>query len=85
MGVIEFNEVFVVQSFVCICEFGLVDNDLCINFNGGVIVIGYLLGVLGICISYLLVLELYEKDVCYGLVVMCVGVGQGYVMIIEKV
>lgn len=50
MDIIEFNEVFVAQALACIWQWGIVDDDLCINLNGGVIVIGYLLGMIGICL-----------------------------------
>ena len=85
MGVIELNEAFAAQSLACTRELGLADNDPRINPNGGAIAIGHPLGVSGTRISHSLALELHEKDARYGLAAMCVGVGQGYAMIIEKV
>ena len=85
MGVIELNEAFSAQALACIRELGLADDDARINPNGGAIAIGHPLGVSGTRISHSLALELHEKDKQYGLATMCVGVGQGYAMIIEKV
>jgi len=84
MGVIELNEAFSAQSLACTRELGLADNDPRVNPNGGAISIGHPLGVSGTRISYSLALELHEKNVQYGLATMCVGLGQGYAMIIEK-
>jgi acetyl-CoA acetyltransferase len=85
MGVIELNEAFSAQALACIRELSLADDDARINPNGGAIAIGHPLGVSGTRISHSLALELHEKDKQYGLATMCVGVGQGYAMIIEKV
>jgi len=85
IGVIELNEAFSAQSLACIRELGLADSDPRINPNGGAISIGHPLGVSGTRISYSLALELHEKNQKYGLATMCIGVGQGYAMIIEKV
>ena len=84
IGVIELNEAFSAQSLACTRELGLDDNDPRINPNGGAIAIGHPLGVSGTRISYSLALELHEKNEKYGLATMCVGLGQGYAMIIEK-
>lgn len=46
-----------------------------VNFNGGVIVFGYLLGCLGICILIMLINLMEVKDVKYGFVIMCIGLG----------
>lgn len=85
MGVIELNEAFSAQSLACIRELGLADNDERINPNGGAIAIGHPLGVSGTRIANSLAIELHEKNARYGLATMCIGVGQGYAMIIEKV
>lgn len=84
MGVIELNEAFSAQSLACIRELGLADNDPKINPNGGAIAIGHPLGVSGTRISHSLALELHEKNQRYGVATMCIGVGQGYAMILEK-
>lgn len=85
IGVIELNEAFSAQSIACIRELGLSDDDPRINQNGGAIAIGHPLGVSGTRISHSLALQLHEKNERYGLATMCIGVGQGYAMIIEKV
>jgi len=84
MGVIELNEAFSAQSLACTRELGLADNDPRVNPNGGAISIGHPLGVSGTRITYSLALELHEQNKQYGLATMCIGLGQGYAIIIEK-
>ena len=84
MDVIELNEAFAAQALACIREWGLKDDDLRINPNGGSIAIGHPLGVTGARIAYSAALELQETNKRYALVTMCVGVGQGYAAIIEN-
>ena len=85
IGVIELNEAFSAQSLACTRELGLADDDPRINPNGGAIAIGHPLGVSGTRITYSLALELHAKDQRYGLATMCIGVGQGYALILERV
>ena len=85
MSVIELNEAFASQALACIREWGLTDNDPRINPNGGAIAIGHPLGVTGARITYSAALELQETGKQYALITMCVGVGQGYAVIIENV
>ena len=85
MSVIELNEAFASQALACIREWGLTDNDPRINPNGGAIAIGHPLGVTGARIMYSAALELQETGKRYALITMCVGVGQGYAVIIENV
>ena len=85
IGVMELNEAFSAQVLACTRELGIADDDPRINPNGGAIAIGHPLGVSGTRISYSLALEMQHKDVQYGLAAMCVGVGQGYAIILEKV
>ena len=85
VGVIELNEAFSAQSLACIRALDLADGDPRINPNGGAIAIGHPLGVSGTRISHSLAIELHEKNQQYGLATMCIGVGQGYAMVIEKV
>ena len=85
MDVIELNEAFASQALACIREWGLKDDDPRINPNGGSIAIGHPLGVTGTRIAYSAALELQKQNKRYALVTMCVGVGQGYAAIIEKV
>ncbi len=85
MGVIELNEAFAAQSLAVIRELGMADDDPRINPNGGAIAIGHPLGVSGTRIMHTAALELHKQNKQYALVTMCVGVGQGYATIIEKV
>lgn len=85
IDIIELNEAFAAQSIACIRALGLKDDDARINPNGGAIAIGHPLGVTGARIAYSAALELQLTGKQYALVTMCVGVGQGYAMIIERV
>jgi acetyl-CoA acetyltransferase family protein len=85
MDLIELNEAFAAQALACIREWGLADNDPRINPNGGAIAIGHPLGVTGARIAYSAALELQQTGKRYALITMCVGVGQGYAAIIERV
>lgn len=85
MDVIELNEAFASQALACIRAWGLADDDARINPNGGSIAIGHPLGVTGTRIAYSAALELHEQNKKYALITMCIGVGQGYAAIIERV
>ncbi len=85
IDIIELNEAFAAQSLACIRAWGLQDNDPRINPNGGAIAIGHPLGMSGARILNSAAIELHEKNKRYALVTMCIGVGQGYAAIIEKV
>lgn len=85
IDVIEINEAFASQSIACLRELGLKDNDPRVNPNGGSIAIGHPLGVTGARIAYSSALELQLTGKRYALITMCIGVGQGYAAIIEKV
>ncbi len=84
IDIIELNEAFAAQSIACIRELGLQDNDPRINPNGGAIAIGHPLGVTGARIAYSAALELQLTGKRYALITMCIGVGQGYAVIIER-
>lgn len=85
VGIIELNEAFAAQSLACTRELGLADDDPRLNPNGGAIAIGHPLGVSGARILHTAALELHKKKERYALVTMCVGVGQGYATILERV
>ena len=85
IGVIELNEAFSAQSLACTRALGLEDNDPRVNPNGGAIAIGHPLGVSGTRITHSLALEMHEQNKKYGLATMCIGVGQGYDIVLEKV
>ncbi|TXB68362.1 acetyl-CoA C-acyltransferase [Phaeodactylibacter luteus] len=84
MDIIELNEAFAAQALACIRQWGLADDDPRINPNGGAIAIGHPLGVTGARIAHTAALELQLTGKQYALVTMCVGVGQGYAMILER-
>ena len=85
MDVIELNEAFSSQSLACIRQWDLDDNDARINPNGGAIALGHPLGMSGARIMQTAALELNIQSKKYALVTMCVGVGQGYAVIIENI
>ena len=85
MGIIELNEAFAAQVLACTRTLGLQDDDPRINPNGGSIAIGHPLGVTGTRIMYSAALELQKTNKKYALVSMCIGVGQGYATILERV
>ena len=85
MDIIELNEAFSAQSLACIREMGLQDDDVRINPNGGAIALGHPLGVSGTRIVQTAALELQKQNKRYALCTMCIGVGQGYATIIERV
>ena len=84
IGIVELNEAFAAQSLACTRAWGLADNDPRINPNGGAIALGHPLGMSGARILLSAALELQEQDKKYALVTMCIGVGQGYAVILEK-
>lgn len=85
IDVIELNEAFAAQSLAVIRQLGLEDNDPRINPNGGAIAIGHPLGMSGARIVYSAALELHKQQKRYALATMCIGLGQGYAVIIERV
>ena len=85
MDIIELNEAFSAQSLACIREMGLQDDDARINPNGGAIALGHPLGVSGTRIVQTAALELQKQNKRYALCTMCIGVGQGYATVIERV
>ncbi|MGI4866540.1 MAG: 3-oxoadipyl-CoA thiolase [Janthinobacterium lividum] len=85
IDLIELNEAFAAQSLACIRAFGLADDDPRINPNGGAIALGHPLGMSGARLLNTAALELHAQQKRYALVTMCIGVGQGYAVIIERV
>lgn len=85
MDVIEINEAFAAQSLSCTRALGLADDDARVNPNGGAIAIGHPLGMTGARITYSAALELQKTGKKYALATMCIGVGQGYAIILENV
>ena len=85
MDLIEINEAFAAQVLACTRELGLADDDPRINPNGGAIAIGHPLGMTGARILNTAAIELQKRQARYALVTMCIGVGQGYAVILERV
>jgi acetyl-CoA acyltransferase len=85
MDIIEINEAFAAQVLACTRLMGLADDDARINPNGGAIALGHPLGMSGARLALTAALELQEQQKRYALVTMCIGVGQGYAMILERV
>ncbi|MCB0637672.1 MAG: 3-oxoadipyl-CoA thiolase [Lewinella sp.] len=84
MGIIELNEAFAAQVLAVLHELDVAEDDPRLNPNGGAIAIGHPLGVSGARILHTAALELHERNERYALVSMCVGVGQGYAVVLEK-
>lgn len=84
MDIIELNEAFAAQALAVTRTLGLADDDARINPNGGAIAIGHPLGVSGARIIGSAALELNKQNKKYALCTLCIGVGQGYAMVIEK-
>lgn len=84
MDILELNEAFAAQVLACTRELGLEDNDPRINPNGGAIALGHPLGMSGARILLSAAIELQKTNKRYALVTMCIGLGQGYAVIIER-
>lgn len=84
MDILELNEAFSAQVLACTRKLGVDDNDPRINPNGGAIALGHPLGMSGSRILQTAAIELHKQNKKYALVTMCVGVGQGYAVILEK-
>lgn len=85
LDVIELNEAFAAQSLACIRSWGLDDEDPRINPNGGAIALGHPLGMSGARLIQTATLELHQRKGRYALCTMCVGLGQGYATLLERV
>lgn len=85
MDVIELNEAFAAQSLACLRELGLKDDDVRVNINGGAIALGHPLGMSGARLILTAMRELEQSGKRYALCTMCIGVGQGMAIIIERV
>jgi len=83
--VIELNEAFASQAVACLRGLGLQDDAEHVNPNGGAIALGHPLGMSGARIAGAAALELKRRGGRYGLATMCVGVGQGAALALERV
>ncbi|WP_297093886.1 3-oxoadipyl-CoA thiolase [uncultured Draconibacterium sp.] len=84
MDIIELNEAFAAQSLACIREFGMADDDPRLNPLGGAIALGHPLGMSGARLVTTAIYQLQNSNSKYALCTMCVGVGQGVSIILEK-
>ncbi|MCL7461290.1 3-oxoadipyl-CoA thiolase [Pseudomonas sp. NW5] len=84
MDVIELNEAFAAQGLAVLRELGIADDDARVNPNGGAIALGHPLGMSGARLVTTALNELEERQGRYALCTMCIGVGQGIAMIIER-
>lgn len=84
LDVIELNEAFSAQALACIRSWNLDDDDPRINPNGGGVSIGHPLGVTGSRILLAAARQLERTEGKYGLVTLCIGVGQGYAVVIKN-
>jgi acetyl-CoA acetyltransferase len=85
VSVIELNEAFAAQSLACLRELGLAGDDPRVNPNGGAIALGHPLGMSGARLVLTAARELERQGGRYALCTMCVGVGQGAALLLERV
>jgi acetyl-CoA acyltransferase len=85
MEVIELNEAFAAQALAVLRDLGLGDAESHVNPNGGAIAMGHPLGMSGARLVTTAVAELHRRQARYALCTMCIGVGQGIAMVIERV
>ena len=85
MDVMEFNEAFAVQALGCLKQLGIDFNDSRVNPNGGAIAIGHPLGASGARIVLTALRQLERSGGRYALATMCIGIGQGIAVVIERI
>ncbi|MEY4429902.1 MAG: 3-oxoadipyl-CoA thiolase [Pseudomonadota bacterium] len=85
MDVIELNEAFAAQGLAVLRQLGLADDDARVNPNGGAIALGHPLGASGARLVTTAVNQLHRTGGRYALCTMCIGVGQGIALIVERV
>lgn len=85
IDVIELNEAFAAQGLATLRELGVADDDARVNPNGGAIALGHPLGMSGARLVTTAMYQLHRTGGRYALCTMCIGVGQGIAMIIERV
>ena len=85
IGIIELNEAFAAQALTVTRALNLEDDDERINPNGGAIALGHPLGMSGTRLALTAMRELHSKKERYALCTMCIGVGQGISMLLERI
>lgn len=83
LDLVELNEAFAAQSLACVRELGLDPEK--VNVNGGAIALGHPIGCSGARIVVTLLHEMKRRDATLGLATLCIGVGQGLALIVERV
>ena len=83
LDLVELNEAFAAQAVACRNELGIDPEK--VNVNGGAIALGHPLGCSGARILTTLVHELGKREGRYGLATMCIGIGQGIALVVERV
>ena len=85
MDVIELNEAFAAQGLAVLRDLGLADDDARVNPNGGAIALGHPLGASGARLATTAINQLHRSGGRYALCTMCIGVGQGIAVVLERV
>lgn len=85
LGIIELNEAFAAQSIAVLRKLGLEDDDPRVNPHGGAIALGHPLGMSGARLLHTASIELHQQNKQYALCTLCVGVGQGMAVILQKI
>jgi acetyl-CoA acyltransferase len=85
VDVIELNEAFAAQALAVTRDLGLADDDPKVNPNGGAIALGHPLGMSGARLAMTAAFELQERGGRYALCTMCIGIGQGIALVLERV
>jgi acetyl-CoA acetyltransferase family protein len=85
MDVIELNEAFAAQGLAVLRDLGLADDDARVNPNGGAIALGHPLGASGARLAATAINQLHVSGGRYALCTMCIGVGQGIAVVLERV
>jgi acetyl-CoA C-acetyltransferase len=84
IDVVELNEAFAAQSLACLRELGLPDDAEHVNPHGGAIALGHPLGASGARLALTAALELNQRQARYAVATMCIGVGQGIAVLLER-
>ena len=85
MDIIEINEAFASQVLGCLKQLGVAFDDPRVNPNGGAIAVGHPLGASGARLALTVARELQRRQARYAVVSLCIGVGQGLALVIERV
>ena len=85
IDIIELNEAFAAHGLAVMRELGLPDDAAHVNPNGGAIALGHPLGMSGARLALTAAIEMVNTDANRALCTMCIGVGQGIALMLEKV